>query len=101
MVNRGTTAAVALHRAKFNLIGTVVHFLEKNPISKAMSDGPRSPPVALLMPTQLLGAVAELFGQREIRVVHGGSTLRALVPITLYSAIQVSRIEMRRIIFID
>ena len=64
---------------------TRVHFL-------AM---PASPPLVLLVPTLVLGTVAELFGQREIRVVHRGSTLRALVNIVIYSGVEVGRRRLK------
>ena len=46
------------------------------------------PPLLLLAPTQTTGAIAELLGQREIRLVHRGSTIRALIFITISSFVE-------------
>ena len=48
-----------------------------------------APSFSLLLPAQALGSFAEMFGQREVRVVHNHSIVRALLAITVYSAIEV------------
>ena len=46
------------------------------------------PSLGLLLPAQALGATAEIFGQREVRVIHGRSTIRAMIAISLYSGLE-------------
>ena len=48
-----------------------------------------SAPLGLEFATLVFGSMAEVIGQRQIRVIHGGNPLQALVGITLYSAIEV------------
>ncbi len=46
------------------------------------------PSLGLLLPTQGLGAFAEILGQREVRIVHSGSIARALAAISIYSCVE-------------
>ena len=46
------------------------------------------PSLLVLVPTQLLSVVGEVFGQRVSRVRHSHSNLRFLLATVVYSAVQ-------------
>eukprot|EP00042_Codosiga_hollandica_P015967 m.39518 g.39518 ORF g.39518 m.39518 type:complete len:125 (+) comp45595_c0_seq1:225-599(+) len=44
--------------------------------------------IGVVLVTQLLGVLAEIFGQREVRVVHQRSGVRTLIAVSIYSGAQ-------------
>jgi hypothetical protein len=46
------------------------------------------PSMLQLLPAQALGTLSELFGQREMRVVHAGSSVRSMFAVSIYSGLE-------------
>ena len=46
------------------------------------------PPIGIVLATQSLGSLADVFAQREVRVVHLTCNTRSVISISIYSALQ-------------
>ena len=69
----------------------LIHFMAFSFFFQALCMARGAPAFSLVLPTQALAVIGEVFGQREARVVHKASNTRTVAALAIYSALQVRR----------